>query len=276
MGYIKLLKKLYDFLKNDLVDSVCLFVGNAIITICVIIFIIKLGSSFMQPLGKQNLHKLMVDQFIKSILSGELKPGQKLVSEIDLASDFQVSRNMLREAMKTLEVFGVIESRHGQGTFISEYAKQRIANIGFAQTLAKNHSLSSLLETRIVIEPGLAEFAAQRRTDEDIDMLQGSIGTTLNNYNSIDSDKPMFHLAVAKASKCETLEKYLESIFLQLLYSDYPLMQEKMIGKYLEREIDEHQQILERIVSGDSAGARQLMYLHLVARFNLISSLQSE
>lgn len=228
----------------------------------------------MQPLEKQNLHKTLVDHLVNAILEDEILCGEKLESEVELAETLGVSRNMLREAMKTMEIFGIIESRHGRGTYIAENAKQLVANIGFMQALAKNQSVQSLLEARIVIEPGLAQFAAMRRTDVDIDEMRSLVASPLDQERNCLT--PLFHLSIAKAAKCEVLEKYLESILAQLRFTEYYEIQGKMSPQFLEHEVDEHQRILDRIVENDPEGARQYTYTHLHSLYQVILSLNEK
>ena len=227
-----------------------------------------------QFMEKQSIHERIVQQFIDSILSEQMIPGQKLASEIQLAANFQISRNILREAMKTLEVLGVIEVSHGRGTYISPSAKQRIANVEFIRSLACNQTVNELFETRIVIEPGLAEFAAQRRTPDDIDLLWNNMGNMMQNYEDEDRNNGLFHLAVARISGCTVLSKYLEAVYKQLQYSDYGNLVENMTEKHLSKEVNEHQKIIECIIDRDGKGARNLMYVHLVNRYNMIQSFQ--
>lgn len=84
-----------------------------------------------QSMERQTLQECVVQRFIDAIMSGRMQPGQRLASEVQLAADFQISRNILREAMKTLEVLSIIEIYHGKGTYVSQYAKERIVNIDF-------------------------------------------------------------------------------------------------------------------------------------------------
>ena len=69
-----------------------------------------------QSMERQTLQECVVQRFIDAIMSGRMQPGQRLASEVQLAADFQISRNILREAMKTLEVLSIIEIYHGKGT----------------------------------------------------------------------------------------------------------------------------------------------------------------
>ena len=218
----------------------------------------------------------MVQQFIESILDGRIKQGERLASEVQLAAEFQISRNILREAMKTLEVLGIVEIYHGRGTFVSEYAKARIANVDFVRALAKNQTVIELLETRLVIGPGLAEFAAQGRTPDDIEQMWASIGNMVQDYSDEERNGWIFHRIVARASRFDVLTQYLDSIYKRLQYSNYGILASTFSERHLQNEIKDHQKILECIIDRDGKSAKNLMYVHIANRYNMIQSFQSK
>ena len=175
----------------------------------------------------------MVQQFIESILDGRIKQGERLASEVQLAAEFQISRNILREAMKTLE-------------------------------------------TRLVIEPGLAEFAAQRRTPDDIEQMWASIGNMVQDYSDEERNGWIFHRIVARASRFDVLTQYLDSIYKRLQYSNYGILASTFSERHLQNEIKDHQKILECIIDRDGKSAKNLMYVHIANRYNMIQSFQSK
>lgn len=230
--------------------------------------------TIMEPLVRQDVHGTIVNHFINMICEGKLQPGEKLCPEVQMAAEFHVSRNMLREALRTLEMLGIVDISHGRGTFVSKYALQQIANVDFVRSLACNQTISELLETRIVIEPGLAEFAAQRRTASDIELLWSNLGTLVQNYDEVEKNTGLFHLTIARVSRCSVLYKYLESIFKQLQFSDYGTLQTKMTEGHIAQEVEEHRKILECIIDHDGKKAKNMMYVHLVNRYNMLQSFQ--
>ena len=219
---------------------------------------------------KKSIHERVVQQFIDAVIAGEMAVGQKLPSEVQLAAEFQISRNILREALKTLKVMGVIENAHGKGTFIAENARQRIASLDYIEALAADQTVMDLFEVRIVIEPGLAQFAAERRTAEDIEKLWAA-ADKLFTTNSVEES---FHQIVAEASRCTVLCKYLNSIFRQLRFSDYGAFVDQLSKAQMEEELQEHRKIIECIIDHDGKGARNLMYTHLTSRLEFIQLYQ--
>jgi len=227
----------------------------------------------MRTFERHSLTRQLMDTLTENILSGELPVGQKLPPEAELAEQMNVSRNTLREAIKTLDTFGIIESRHGQGTFVSENALHRIPNIEILRLLSASHDVRSLLDARIVIEPGLAKLAAERRDDADLEAIEGSIGFFLNNHNGIET---MFHMQVAHAADSPVLYGYLQGVCQQLTHTPYPLLQERLLPDHHESEIREHREILEAISDRDGSTARDLMLTHLNRRFRLMSAMDEK
>ena len=222
----------------------------------------------MQPFKRQSLNEQLMQLLTDAIVRGDLPAGSKLPPEAEMAAGFGVSRNTLRESLKVLEVFGIIESRHGQGTFVSEFAPRRIPNIQIIQLLSENRSFHALMDARLVVEPGLAELAAERRTEEEINAIRESLGMIFRGENS--DVRGLFHMQVARAAKCSMMSSFLEMLFLQLLHSPYPALQDSVTADYNAAEIREHEEILQCIMDRDGIGAREKMARHLRNRFDLI------
>lgn len=223
----------------------------------------------MQSFKRKSLTKQLMDVIIANIESGDLPHGKKLPPETELAEQLQVSRNTLREALKTLDTFGIIESVHGQGTFVSANAAQQIPNISILQMLIDNDDIQNLLDARLVLEPGLAKFAAERRTDDDIDAISNSIGLFVNDSHRLEE---IFHMQVARTAYSPMLYSYLRAVYQKLIHTPYPLLQERLLPNQHDTEVREHNEILDAIISRDGTSARELMYLHLNRRFKLMST----
>lgn len=221
----------------------------------------------MQSVKRPSLTRQLMDEIIRSIKSGELPEGKKMPPEAELAEALQVSRNSLREALKTLETFGIVQSVHGQGTFICPYAAQRIPNIEVLQMLSDNDSIQSLLDARLILEPGISKLAAERRTDADIDALSSCLDTFVSSKNGIGT---MFHVRLAEAAKNPVLCGYLRAVLQKLVYTPYPLLQEKLLFEQHDDDVREHMDIFNAIVEQDGDSAQELMHMHLKRRFKLL------
>ncbi|RLC14328.1 MAG: hypothetical protein DRI57_14655 [Deltaproteobacteria bacterium] len=122
----------------------------------------------------------IVQQIRQAILKGELRPGDRLPSEKNLAENFGVSKASLREAFRALEALGLLEVRQGVsgGAFIQkvnlETTRDSITNYIFFQ----NPSIREFTELRSIFEPRIAEMAARRITDEDLIELEANLAQT--------------------------------------------------------------------------------------------------
>jgi len=156
-----------------------------------------------------------IDTIKKMIAQGDLGPGQRLPAERDLASRLGVSRPSLREAIRALVSLNILESRHGDGTFVSSLELELLAEpIDFVLQVNKD-SLSALFEARQVLEAGTASLAAERATDLELAHLEVFVRQARGGIDSpevfIEHDMD-FHERVSKAAKSPILSSMLGSI----------------------------------------------------------------
>lgn len=110
------------------------------------------------------------------IVSGEFGPGAKLPVERDLAERLGLSRSSLREAVRALTLVGVVETRQGDGTYVTSLdAELLLASAGFVSELASGPSLIELYQVRRILEPAATALAASRLTGEDLDALEAHL-----------------------------------------------------------------------------------------------------
>ena len=123
-------------------------------------------------------------QLVELIELQKLLPGDKLPPERQLAELLEVSRPSLREALHILQAQGVVQIKHGQGTFVQEPV---VAQELRASVMTKTHGLNELFDAREVLEVPAAKWAAEKATKEDIRLLRA----TLNQIDMITSIKPI-------------------------------------------------------------------------------------
>ena len=192
----------------------------------------------------------------RSIECGDYAMGAKLPSEATLSRDLEVSRSVVREALRGLQALGLTDSRNGKGTFV--ISDQAADNPMFGQ-----YSARDLFEVRRHIEVPAAGYAAARHTAEDLDgftdlldrMESETDGTV---WVALDS---LFHIAVARASGNPAFAKVIEEI------RDALATQSAFINR-LGRDRRaasnvEHRRIVDAIASGSSGAARDAMAEHL-------------
>lgn len=187
----------------------------------------------------------VIKQIKTKIASGELKPGDYLPPERELAEMMSVSRASVREALKVLEYLGLVESKPKDGTFIT-YVNSEILDKKFNSVFKNrnNKSITDLLEMRQVLEPKIIEMAIDRASDQEIVQIEDSyqLIMKIDDEEMATKADAVFHLAIAKASHNEFFIDLIESILDMMVE-----IRRNNIGLSAERKIsviDEHKEIL--------------------------------
>jgi GntR family transcriptional repressor for pyruvate dehydrogenase complex len=193
-----------------------------------------------------------------------LAPGTKLPPEKDLMQQLGVGRSTVREALKGLEVMGVIEIRHGQGAFVTE-AQASSRDESFSQALAKGVT-HELLEARHIIEVAIARLAAQRRTEADLLEVETDLREHVRALQGAEPPaRPAmrFHTLLAQAAHNDVLASMFDS-FAKLMVDRGPRLYER-IPNFAAWEVAQHRAIFEAIKASDVEQAASLMAQHVEA-----------
>ncbi len=192
-----------------------------------------------------------------------LEPGDKLPSERMLSDKFGVSRGNLREAIQSLEFYGLLKSRPQSGTFIADIGP--VAMKGMLEEILRleEPDFKSLVETRILLELKTSRLAALRRTDEDLAQMKGALDAystkVLNGEDAVQEDL-LFHLSIAKASGNSTMNRFMLIITPEIItnFEKYHVCDENQAFK----GIQEHTDIYEAIKIQDPKLAKEKMKIH--------------
>lgn len=210
------------------------------------------------------LYESVIEQIMDLIKNNELKPGDKLPPERELAEKLSISRNSLREAFRVLESRGLIKSKPGGGRFIREIRENDHNNTENIILSLEKSSILELLEAREIFEVKIAEIAAQRATLEDIEIIEEALNK-MNQKEELKDDKKTesdteFHLAIAGASH--------NFVFVNIMKLHLDLLKEtrektwKIPGRR-EKQYQEHQAIFQAIKEHNSKKAGEAMLKHL-------------
>ncbi len=217
-----------------------------------------------EAIQSERLYSKIVDQIQRKILAGELKVGDHLPPERELAEQFQVSRTAVREAVKALSEKGLVQVFPGKGTFITNSTSQAVRqSLGMMMKIGQADGTRDLVEVRHIFEPEIAALAAQRAGEEHIAAMQEAVRVMdrsledADAYIEADLD---FHLALAEASQ--------NMIILTLIDSFVDLLREQRIRIFHvdggpQRGQIHHKRILEAIIHHDAEAARVEMRTHL-------------
>lgn len=226
----------------------------------------------LRPLMKvqrvRKAYEQVADQLIATITSGELRPGDRLPSEAELAAGFGVSRTTVREAMRILQASNLITTRKGMsgGHFvvppnvegITDYL---VANYGLLAA-ANRVTLGDLLAVRDLIEPTAASLAARHRDDEDLAAMRRAVpeGLALLPAATALAICRDFHLAMLYATKNQLLVVAAAPIFTVLQSS---AVRRSPTAVVMQQILEDHLAILSAIEDRDPDQAESLMREHL-------------
>lgn len=158
---------------------------------------------------------LAIDKLRAMIASGELRPGQRLPREADLATQLGLSRSSLREAVRVLSVLRVLDVRQGDGTYISSLSPESLVEaLTFIADFHQDSSVLHLLELRGILEPAASARAARRATEAQIGELREILGraTPESSVEELISADIEFHAAIAAISGNPVLASLIESL----------------------------------------------------------------
>jgi GntR family transcriptional regulator, transcriptional repressor for pyruvate dehydrogenase complex len=231
------------------------------------------GSSGRCPVGgaivykivqSSRLYEQIVEQIEQSVQKGDLKPGDQLPAERELAEQFGVSRTAVREAVKALREKGLVEAYPGKGTFITNGSSNPMRqSLDRMMRSAQVDATSSLVEVREILEPEIAALAAVRATEENLNSLREAVAVMdaakrdPDAYIEADLD---FHLELAEAAANPLILSLIDSIIGVLREQRMRIFE---VDGGPDRGQYHHKKILEAMEHQDAQGAREAMRAHL-------------
>jgi GntR family transcriptional regulator, transcriptional repressor for pyruvate dehydrogenase complex len=212
--------------------------------------------------NEQRLSLEVANRIKELIRKEKLKPGDKLPNEMQLAKLFGVSRPTVREAVKSLVSQNIIEIQRGKGTFVSETPGIASDPLGLDFVVGEDLHLS-LIEVRLLIEPGVARLAAERGTHADIDRIGEYLQEMGNNVDRHEvgmGTELEFHRSIAEATENPVIMRLVPIIMDAIIktYRDAPRTSEDH-----RQALIEHTAIFNSIKMRDKDGAYMAMQKHL-------------
>ncbi|OCP10049.1 MULTISPECIES: FCD domain-containing protein [unclassified Ensifer] len=214
--------------------------------------------------ARKSLGDLVFERMHRAIKSGAYKPDERLPTEHDLANEFEVSRPIVREALRRLREQGFIYSRRGAGSFVRAVGMREPLGFGQLENVA---DLLNCYEFRLTVEPAAAAAAAERHDAATLAAIRQALelmrDATNRQSHREDADF-QFHLAIARAAQNSYFFTAMEAL------KDHIAVGMRFHGASVKRETTgltrvfaEHEAIAEAIAAREAAKARQLMHDHL-------------
>jgi GntR family transcriptional repressor for pyruvate dehydrogenase complex len=224
--------------------------------------------------GKEDLTVKLIGVFKRLILEGTLPPGGRLPAERELASSFGVSRGSLRQALKVLEIMGVISQRVGDGTYLNSDAGAILGEPMEFLILLDGISAHELMEARLIVEPELAAQAALRATPEDIAQIRKEYTAMQRaaDTNTLVEHDLLFHQAIFRVAGnrvCELMFSVVHRSLKELIMRTSQLVDP-------EHTLVLHRRILNAIRKRDPDEARRRMSEHLLDVRKLVNRATGE
>jgi len=222
----------------------------------------------IKTINKRRYFNNVLLQLQSMIINKSLKQGDKLPPERELASDFEISRTSVREAIRLLELLRIVEIRQGDGIYVRSDLDEvaSIESLGLWSYLGGRHdekTIRNVFEFRRCLDMFITELSVRRAKSDNIQEMQLAIDKMRNKLNKdseTDSGDMEFHIALAKATG--------NSIFTQLNYALHLIwgnLREEVLAdkEHLSRSLNEHERILQAVKNRDFKGARKEMKEHL-------------
>ncbi|MYW65511.1 FCD domain-containing protein [Streptomyces sp. SID8379] len=225
----------------------------------------------LRPMGaRPRLYEQVLDRLRAYVAEGGLRAGDRLPTERDLAARLGVSRASVKQAIVVLEVQGLVEVRHGGGTYLVRDGLDVAEPV--ERLVERKKRLPDVLEAREALETKLAELAAERRTDADLTALRSALDRMAEDIGAgglgIEGDR-LFHAAVTAAAHSALLAAFMAEIDEPIAESrSESLRQPRRPG----RSLAQHRAILEAVEAGNGRGAAAAMRRHVraVAKVRLL------
>ncbi|MEZ2132361.1 MULTISPECIES: FadR/GntR family transcriptional regulator [unclassified Sinorhizobium] len=224
------------------------------------------GNSIRRASQEASAHGRVVAFLRDQLLSGELKAGDLLLPERELAAQLNVSRPVLREALRALAMVGAVEIRHGVGTVVKRPDVTALGDVFSFMLAHQSDVIGDIMEARKAIEHHAVRLACQRATEQDFSRLTDALGEIIETIHDPQAGGLAdfrFHEAIVQASHSPTLVTIYASIA-QLMMRSHLDRREKIIQVEGIEEflVDHHRLILDALVARDRIKADELLDKH--------------
>jgi GntR family transcriptional repressor for pyruvate dehydrogenase complex len=218
----------------------------------------------LQALQVESPVDKIILQLKQLMTSGQLKPGDRLPAERQLAEKFGVGRSYVREALLKLEFYGLLKTSPQSGTYVSGLSIKVLDNLISDIIKFNKGDFSALIEARYYIELDAVRLAAERRTQEDLYALKIALADyelKISQGMSAVEEDMLFHIKIAEATKNSVIESMMIVLIPDLIRN---IIENEICGKDRSKlAVKEHREILKAIEEQDVDLAENAMAAHL-------------
>lgn len=220
--------------------------------------------SQFKPIKQFRISEEVLSQLKESILLGKFKSDEKLPSERELTEEFQVSRGVIREAIRALEITGFVTLRQGPtgGAFVTDLSFDHVSNAFLDLFLANKVSIPELANIRLYIEPEVARLAALHATDEDkqslIQAQEEEFIPATSTADRISQFQKVHHII---AASCQN--HFYEAISKSMLRLTYEVVEAVDPDHEALHMPGEHRLIIDAVLDANAEAAQKAMQIHM-------------
>lgn len=219
-----------------------------------------------EAIRKTTAPEMVARQILDRITGGQLKPGQRLPSQRELAQALSVGRSSVREAINALAVMGYLRVKHGQGTFVARNLPDSDDPVQKLGSALKAGSLMDLREVRLLLECKSAALAAERADRDQIDRLLATVEQmkkATGDYQGFLEADLAFHAALAEASGNSIICEMMKLVTREVSRQHSRLRTGRLSPDYRQRSIATAADVIQAIAAGDPGEARLQIEKHL-------------
>ena len=224
---------------------------------------IQKSGVLLQPMSRTTLSEALFEKLVGHVVKGDWKEGERIPSEREISGQLGIGRASLREALKALELLGMVESRVGDGTFVCPRSDFLSRPLLWAIMGADQSELRQLIEARLILEESIAALAAERATAEELKRIKAALDEMSAQIEdpsrSFEGDM-RFHIAIGEAAHNPILSN--ADQLMRNLMKQWILLKHNIPGA-AARSLEHHVRIYDAILHRDADRAREEMRNHI-------------
>ena len=217
----------------------------------------------IRKIKKRRLPDVVAEQMTAAIVNGEFTPGERLPPERDLADKFGVSRNVVREAVNELRSRGLLETRQGSGSVVTDNVHKPVSDLLGTMLNGQANGEVKLLELRTALEVDVARLAAERATDDELAEIERILDAYEQAGQNLDACAELdieFHRALVRAAHNDPFKLVLASVDELLVKARKASLKRSGVNVAAES----HVKIFDAVKRHEATAAAQAMEEHLV------------
>ncbi len=223
------------------------------------------------PVQKNRVYENISAQIREQIKQGVWKEGERIQSELELAKLFQVSRGSIREAIKSLQMAGIVEAHSGSGTFVAQGALQKLQDDKLREMLGNSEYLDDVLQCRFIVESYTTRIASQIAAPNDIAFLRANFDKMMEyekqgDFEGLNRTGIEFHAYIVRMLGNQVFSALYDSLVQPLLDERSDFFDGDESAELRQRGHIDHSALIDALEQHDEEKAEEIIETHLVRK----------